>query len=204
MLHFEVQRKRGERADYADSVLPPSQYPSCVLVSNYDWDDYGWHTWFCLYCYDDDEVQHKIGELKILNVYEYDTVDFLPKSFDGALLETFCSLGINRSYYENLVQYTDESVRKEILTCLNDIVLLTIDELELLETYKSYLEQELRDEIVRIELAYRNKKSAMSSADFWNERIVEYSPQTNISITKQILYAAIVNSKDMPLWVSTL
>ena len=46
-LHFEVQIKQGQRADYLASVQPPKRYPCFILVFNWDWTDYEYHTWFC-------------------------------------------------------------------------------------------------------------------------------------------------------------
>ena len=58
MLHFEVQRKQGQRADYAPSVLPPTQVPSFILVFNDDWNDYSYRTWFALFYFDEEGQRH--------------------------------------------------------------------------------------------------------------------------------------------------
>jgi len=52
MLHFEVQRKHGQRADYGASVESPEQLPSFVLVFNDDWNDFTYRTWFALFYFD--------------------------------------------------------------------------------------------------------------------------------------------------------
>lgn len=66
MLHFEKQVKQGQRSDYADSVLPPSRYPSFVLVFNDDWNDFEYKTWFSLFYFRQEEQNYFLGELKII------------------------------------------------------------------------------------------------------------------------------------------
>lgn len=123
-MHFEVQKKRGPRANIGSYVTPPSIYPCCVLVFNYDWNDFDWYTWFCLYYYDDSNQQHKIGELKILTIEGSNTFELIPKRFDEALDDSFCSLGIAADYYLNLMGViSNEDVRIEILTYLKDVTI---------------------------------------------------------------------------------
>lgn len=99
MPHFEVQVKRGERSDYGGSVKDPSVFPSFVLVFNDTWNDYSYYTWFCLYYYDKERVQHKIGELKLMCRGQQNAYDALPQTFDTPLGEDYCSLGMSISYY---------------------------------------------------------------------------------------------------------
>ena len=79
MLHFEVQNKRGARADYGGTVASPSVFPSFVLVFNNDWNDFLYYTWFCLYFFDENENRHKIGELKIMCRGEQNTFDVIER-----------------------------------------------------------------------------------------------------------------------------
>lgn len=126
MLHFEVQNKQGQRADYAQSVMSPSRYPCYVLVHNYDWNDYDYYTWFCLFYFKDksSEIQ-KIGEFKLMCKGEEDTKKALPDAFDGELDERFCSLGINTGYYHGLKEVvTDKDEMHELLRSLRDCTYL--------------------------------------------------------------------------------
>lgn len=110
MLHFEVQRKRGQRADHSNSVAAPSQFPSFVLVFNDDWNDYSYWTWFCLYYYDENGAQHKIGELKLMCRGKDNTFDALNKAFDGNIGKDYCSVGIDPSYYSNIYDHFKDNI----------------------------------------------------------------------------------------------
>ncbi|MCD8290695.1 MAG: HNH endonuclease [Prevotella sp.] len=81
------------------------------------------------------------------------------------------------------------------------IVISTIYELELLREYQVYLVRELRDELNRITNAYDKRKDKMSKQDFWNQMLEEYPLNGNVSIVKQILHDAILNSENMKSWV---
>ena len=121
MLHFEVQRKHGQRADYAPSVKKPSQYPSFVLVFNDDWDDYGFRTWFCLFYFDEDKSKRYVGELKLMCKDESNTFDIIEKSFDGPLGEKFCSLAIEPAYYSKIYElFGGTPIGNELLMSLRD------------------------------------------------------------------------------------
>lgn len=121
MLHFEVQKKRGQRADYGPSVEAPSQYPSFVLVFNDDWNDYSYETWFGLFYFGEDERRHFVGELKLIKRDASNTYDELEKAFDGPLGEEFCSLGIESSYYSRIYElFKNTPIINELLTDLRD------------------------------------------------------------------------------------
>lgn len=121
MLHFEVQNKRGARADYGGTVASPSVFPSFVLVFNNDWNDFLYYTWFCLYFFDENENRHKIGELKIMCRGEQNTFDVIERSFDGPLGKDFCSLAIDPSfYYQVYVLFKGTTVIDELLSSLRD------------------------------------------------------------------------------------
>lgn len=126
MLHFEVQNKQGQRADYAQSVLRPSRYPCYVLVHNYDWNDYEHYTWFCLFYFKDKNSGiQKIGEFKLMCKGVKDTKEALPDAFDGELDERFCSLGINTGYYHRLKEVVaDKDEMHELLRSLRDCTYL--------------------------------------------------------------------------------
>lgn len=120
-LHFEVQTKQGQRADYLGSVQLPKRYPCFVLVFNWDWTDFDYRTWFCLFYFASEEDRRMIGELKLMNSGQYNTMDALPEEFDDPLDDSFCSLGIKTDYYIRLRQkLNDEQVVKEVLHYLCD------------------------------------------------------------------------------------
>lgn len=121
MIHFEVQTKKGERADYGPTVSLPNKYPSFVLVFNNDWNDYSYQTWFCLYYYGEDRKQQKIGEFKLMRRGEKNTINVLGKAFDGPLSNEFCSLGIEPEYYSKIYElFGDTNIMSELLTDLCD------------------------------------------------------------------------------------
>lgn len=120
-LHFEVQLKKGQRSDYSKSVSNPSRFPSFVLVFNDDWNDYSYKTWFCLYYYEEDRSQHKIGEFKLMCRDEANTFDVLEKTFDGRLSNDYCSLGIEPSYYSTIYDlFKGTQTIDELLVSLRD------------------------------------------------------------------------------------
>lgn len=121
MLHFEVQRKRGHRADYGASVESPGQQPSFVLVFNDDWNDYTYRTWFALFYFDGSRQRHFVGELKLLKRDSLNTFEVLPQAWDGKLDENFCSLGIESSYYAKIYDlFSGTTVIDDLLTSLRD------------------------------------------------------------------------------------
>lgn len=120
-LHFEVQIKQGQRADYLASVQPPKRYPCFILVFNWDWTDYEYHTWFCLFYFASEADRRMIGELKLMNSEQDNTMDALPEEFDEPLDDSFCSLGIKTDYYIGLRQeLKNEQLVKEVLHYLCD------------------------------------------------------------------------------------
>lgn len=121
MLHFEIQVKQGQRADYGGTVKRPSLFPSFVLVFNDDWNDYSYYTWFCLYYFDEQEHRHSIGELKLMRRDSANTYDILEKVFDGPLDNEFCSLGIEPDYYSQIFRlFHHTTIANELLNCLRD------------------------------------------------------------------------------------
>ena len=120
-LHFEVQIKQGQRADYLASVQPPKRYPCFILVFNWDWTDYEYHTWFCLFYFASEADRRMIGELKLMNSEQDNTMDALPEEFDEPLDDSFCSLGIKTGYYIGLRQeLKNEQLIKEVQHYLCD------------------------------------------------------------------------------------
>ncbi len=121
MLHFEVQVKQGQRSDYGNSVIPPSIFPSFVLVFNDDWNDYAYYTWFCLYYFDVNEKRHQIGEFKLMRLGAENTYNVIEKSFDGPLGDDYCSLGLEPSYYSKIYSlFKETTIANELLDSLRD------------------------------------------------------------------------------------
>lgn len=121
MLHFEVQPKYGQRANYGPSVKSPNQYPSFVMVFNDDWNDYGYRTWFCLFYFDEHRGRHYVGELKLMKLGDENTYDVIEKSFDGSLGEEYCSVGLEPYYYSKIYELFQGTVlANELLTDLRD------------------------------------------------------------------------------------
>ncbi len=119
-LHFEVQRKTGRRSDYMGTIKAPSRYPAMILNFNDDWDDYSYYTWFSLFYFRTEAEKLFLGELKIINRYHPITYDILPKAFDEPLSDDFCSLGIETSYYKNIVNKLTEEERDALFVYLRD------------------------------------------------------------------------------------
>lgn len=120
-LHFEVQIKQGQRSDYMGSVQQPKRYPCFILVFNWDWADYDYKTWFCLYYFASADDKRKIGELKLMCSGQKNTMDALPKEFDEPLDDRYCSLGISTDYYIKLrEQLRDENLINEVQHYLCD------------------------------------------------------------------------------------
>lgn len=118
-IHFEVQRKSGERSDHLGSVQPPSNYPCFVLNFNYDWNDYEYFTWFALFYFTSPVECTLIGELKIMKDGEVNTYDVIPKSFER-LDGSYCSLGMNVKFYKIMHDVFSKNECKKILDSLQD------------------------------------------------------------------------------------
>lgn len=130
-VEFEVQNKTGTRSDRITSIKEPSKYPCFILNHNYDWNDYDYYTWYSLFYVKSSEEKSFIGELKILSAESKDTNEVIPKSFQQ-LSEKFCSLGIDKSYYEKLRRMFSIDECNKILIALQDCAI----QIERFEQYK--------------------------------------------------------------------
>lgn len=164
-LHFEVYKKRTQRADNPNSLTKPHKYPAFVLIFNDDWNDYSYHSWFALwYCIDKDNIQC-IDELKIIkddnsqNIYEE-----LPKSFDTPLSDEFCSLGISSNYYQRLLTVLqDKALTYEVLRYLRDVA-VDVNIREKFENLDAYKVSLLRD--------YSSEKALKEARLILEERVL--------------------------------
>lgn len=102
--------------------LPKSTTPPYFLLTYNNWDDYSRKTSFSLSFRGDNGVYHSIGSVKIMHKEEFETIKFIPNSFD-ILPDEFCSLGQNISYYENFKYYFPDNY-EDILERLNDAAFL--------------------------------------------------------------------------------
>lgn len=121
-MHFEVYRKtEGQRSDRVAGTTKPLQYPCFELVFNYGWNDYDVFSWFSLwYFFDSESDPIHLGEVKIIDRENNNTFDTVPRNFDYALPDNFCSLGMDISYYKNLLKL-NKLDRSKLLLCLRDI-----------------------------------------------------------------------------------
>lgn len=118
-MYFEVHTKTTARADHRNSVTIPKQYPCLELVHNYDWEDSGYANWFCLWYCQEGQLPIQIGDVKIMTLQKTATIDALEPSFEK-LDNSFCSLGLNLRYYQNIKDNFVRSEWIEILKALRD------------------------------------------------------------------------------------
>lgn len=167
---FEVQIKSGTRSDCVDSIKPPSQYPCFILNHNYNWNDYGFYTWYSLFYYQAPDEVKFIGELKILHKENKDTNKVIPQHFER-LDENYCSLGIRTDYYDRLKQKFSTEECKNILAALQDCSIQ-------IERYEQYKDEEgfkvslLRD--LSSEQAWRKAKFIIKGASLENAYNIHY------------------------------
>lgn len=91
----------NERSDRRSSHAAPPEFPAFVLVHNPGWNDYSCYSWFSLFYYPNEEDWTLIGNVKIIRRGEDDTFSVISKQF-LSLPESFCSLGMDNSYYKFL------------------------------------------------------------------------------------------------------
>lgn len=118
-LRFEVQTKKGSRSYTIEEVSPPSQYPCFVLNHNWNWNDFGYYTWYSLFYFKSEEEKFFLGELKILHAGSKDTNSVIPQTFTE-LGDDFCSLGITTDYYKNMRKRFSTEECHSILSALQD------------------------------------------------------------------------------------
>ena len=102
-IHFEVRIKdradlhcnRGDNLDKA-----PSSYPCFVLNFNDGWNDYTYKNWFGLIYFEGEDNYTNLGELKLMTT-KGAVMEMIPESFES-LDDTFCSVGLDRLYYQKL------------------------------------------------------------------------------------------------------
>lgn len=130
-IPFFVEKTPNGRADKSSSHTSPTKFPALLLV--YDaWDDFGVKSQFNLYFYPNENECHSVGVFKVIARTENNdepktrTKDYLKDSF-FELSDSFCSLGQEREYYDNLKKYFPESYRN-ILWALKDCAIYSVVE----------------------------------------------------------------------------
>jgi len=99
-IPFLINNSPNGFFDYQSSHETPNTFPSFVLV-NSDWNDYSNRSTYYLYYYTDISDCKKIGTVKIIHKEIDNTPNELNENFT-LLNESFCSLGQEYSYYENI------------------------------------------------------------------------------------------------------
>lgn len=164
-LYFEVQTKCGQRSDTFAGVKAPTRYPCFVLNHNYNWNDYGCHTWYSLFYFKSLTDKTFIGELKIMHKEEDDTNSIIPKNFKS-LSTDYCSLGISNSYYYALRRLFSVDECEKILVALQDCA-IQIERYEQYEdnsTFQVSLIRDLSSEKARREAKYIIHDTSLSEA----------------------------------------
>ncbi|WP_452231776.1 AbiJ-related protein [Lacinutrix sp. MEBiC02595] len=117
------ESKKNDKIDILENSTPfvvghhINKYPYFYLQTN-DWDDYGSETTFRLLYYKSSFDIEKIGDVKITDGKSKKTRDVIDKRFTS-LNGSFCSLGQEQEYYENL-QRIFSSKFPSILLALKD------------------------------------------------------------------------------------
>ena len=164
-LYFEVQTKCGQRSDTFAGVKEPTKYPSFVLNHNFNWNDYGCHTWYSLFYFKSSTDKTFIGELKIMHKDEDDTNSIIPKNFKS-LSTDYCSVGISNSYYHSLKRLFSVDECEKILVALQDCA-VQIERYEQYKdnsTFKVSLVRDLSSEKARREAKYIIHDTPLSDA----------------------------------------
>jgi predicted ATPase len=98
----------------------PDPEPGVCYLKDDNWDDFGFKTLFELGVVTLDGLLHKIGHVKIAQRGLESGRTTIPEDFDG-LDESFCSLGQDQNYYEQLATLPG-GLGSEILHALRDCV----------------------------------------------------------------------------------
>ncbi|RZK44474.1 MAG: ATP-binding cassette domain-containing protein [Hymenobacter sp.] len=95
---------------------------ACAVLTDDNWNDYGFYTLFHLKVYDAAGNEHEIGHVKIgrISAEKNFSITRLPGEPFTKLDDSYCSLGQDPAYYTNLNKL-GEQIRDTILTALRDI-----------------------------------------------------------------------------------
>lgn len=170
-IRFEVQRKKGGcHSDDAKGITRPTEYPSFVLNFNDGWNDFGCMDWFSLFWIESIGTDVKyIGEIKIVCKDSENAYEAIPKTF-STLDESFCSLGMNSSFYENLYRTFSHGSLLKVLESLQDCA-TSIDKYEQFTQEYSIKNNLLRD--MESQKAFREARIIIEGGDI--ERAYTFS-----------------------------
>lgn len=120
-IHFEVRQKangnlRCNKGDNIDRL--PSGYPCFVLNFNDGWNDYNYQNWFGLIYFESEMNYINLGELKLMTT-DGPVMEQLPESFER-LNDTYCSVGLDRAYYQKLRSHFNTDDCLFVLNLLHD------------------------------------------------------------------------------------
>ena len=122
---FYTQKFRHNRA--ANSELKSKNEEFIVLTED-DWNDYGYETTFWLDIWKGGEF-FEIGLIRILHISKEETRFVIPKEFEE-LNDDYISLGYSEKLYKNILTVLGRDRAKEVLTKINDISLVGLEENE--------------------------------------------------------------------------
>tara|TARA_R100000306_G_C4381481_1_gene144933 strand:- start:1072 stop:2985 length:1914 start_codon:yes stop_codon:yes gene_type:complete len=100
-IPFYVDNEPNGYSDDKNSHKKPDKFPSFILVNNKSWNDYFKFTGYFLFYYPTLDDCIKIGPVKIIHKEIDNTPSILQDKFIN-LNNSFCSLGQEYSYYENI------------------------------------------------------------------------------------------------------
>ncbi|MFD2722848.1 AAA family ATPase [Ignatzschineria indica] len=118
----------------ASNLSMPKESEYFILTPTTNWNDYGLKNGFTLYFYNND-IEQRIGELKIINTYEKSSIEILKKAF-SQLPDEFCSLAEDISFYRE-IRAIFKNGYLSILKALNDVAFFPILE-EKFDTLPSF------------------------------------------------------------------
>lgn len=116
-ITFYVVKSPNGRSDKFSSHSKPSTKPAFVLVHNDGWNDFGSRTIFSLFYYKND-LEKYIGDTKITNGIDDFTTSVINDSFQS-LPNSFCSLGQDYNFYQNLKEATGKTF-ESVLFAIKD------------------------------------------------------------------------------------
>lgn len=120
---FYTQRFRHNRANNINLSTIKGEF---VVLTEDDWNDYGFETTFWLDVWKDGEF-FEVGLIRILHISEEATRRIIPQEFEE-LTDDYISLGYSEQFYKNIVNVLGRRKAMKILTKLNDIALIGLEE----------------------------------------------------------------------------
>ncbi len=193
IIPFFVEKNPSGRSDFISGHAKPTISPSFVLVFNAGWNDYSVRSIFTLFFYDSLGKCLKIGTTKIIHETEPDTSLILPETFT-TLDNSFCSLGIEDSYYTNLKETFDKDF-EGIAYALQDAAIF-IDIQEKYERNSNFVNSSIRGDAAERRL--REIKYKLSGFDFANLYKFEYNFQPIFSTNTIKINFEFNDDKDFP------